>query len=178
MKTAYLLPCQCGRKWEVDAGQAGTQIDCSCGQKLAVPSVRGLRHLEVASAAESIPERTTWSPTRGAVFSLGLFVAVAALLFSGFNGYWFFITRRVQDPAKVQLTVEAEHIDHLSPVESMFWFRQEEREGLGDPSPPEWTVIDKQHESSRRWGIAGLIVAGAGLLATAGSMVGRSRSNR
>lgn len=175
MKTAYLLPCTCGRKCEVDAGQAGTQISCSCGQPLTVPSIRGLRQLETVSTPDGERETASWSPARGAIFSLGLFVAAAGVSLSAVHGYWFYITTRSEDPAVVQLEIEHHRIDHLSPVDSVQLFRQEESEGLGEPNPPEWTKIDEQHESSRRWGIIGMFVAGTGLLASAGSMVGRSK---
>jgi hypothetical protein len=171
MKNAYLLPCSCGRQCEVDAGQAGTQIACSCGELLTVPSIRGLRQLKPV-AESAAPAAAPWNPARGAIFSLGLLVAVGALLFTSYQGYWFFITRRTQDPAAIQLQMEFDHIDHLTPVDSMGLFRSEEKSGLGEPSPPRWAEIDKLHESSRRLGIIGMIVAGVGLLATAGSMVG------
>jgi hypothetical protein len=109
---------------------------------------------------------------RGAIFSLGLLVAVVAILFSSYHGYWFYLTTKTADPAAMQLDNEHQHIDHLSAVDTLQLFRQEEREGLGEPNPPAWTEIDKLHVSSRWWGIAGLIVAGAGLLATAASMLG------
>ncbi|HUE70215.1 MAG TPA: hypothetical protein VMP01_04935 [Pirellulaceae bacterium] len=175
MKTAYLLPCKCGHNCEVDAGQAGTQITCTCGQRLTVPSIRGLRQLETVSTPDGQQQSPPWSPTRGAIFSLGLFVAAAGVFFSVYHGYWFYITTRYEDPAAIQLGTEHQHIDHLSLVDSVQLFRQEASEGLGDPNPPAWTAIDKKHESSRRWGIIGMIVAGAGLLASAGSMVGRSK---
>ncbi len=175
MKTAYLLPCSCGRKLEINAGQAGSQIDCRCGQSLTVPSVRGLRQLELAADLPGEPKVPAWNPARGAIFSLGLLLAVGAFLVTGFNGYWFLITRRTVDPAAYQLSLEHEHIDHLTLVESMTMFRQEEKSGLGEPSTPPWAEIDALHASSRRWAILGMIVAGAGLLATAGSMLGRAK---
>lgn len=131
--------------------------------------------MEVASAPDAEPPLAAWNPARGVLFSLGLAVAVIAILFSSFQGYWFYITTRIKDPVVEQLKEEGRHIDHLSPVEAIFWFRQEEREGLGEPNPPAWTEIDKQHESARWWGIAGVVVAGVGLLATAGAVMLKSK---
>jgi hypothetical protein len=131
--------------------------------------------LEPAIAPAEAPKPPAWNPARGAIFSLGLFVAAAALFYSGVQGYFFRISQRTQDPAAIQLGIENEHIDHLSHVDAMSLFRQEEKEGLGQPTPPYWTEIDKLHEASGRKAILGLIVAGVGLLATAGSMVGRPK---
>src|SRR5688572_6227512 len=106
MKTAYLLPCSCGRNCEVDAGQAGSQVACGCGTVLTVPSIRGLRQLEPAATGEAKPATPSWSPVRGAIFSLGLLLAATAVLFSGFQGYWYYITNIQHDPAAVQLEIE------------------------------------------------------------------------
>ena len=177
MTTQYLLPCSCGRRLEVDAGQAGTQIACSCGRSLEVPSIRGLRQLEIVleSAPEAVPSGAVWNPLRGAIFSLGLLVAAVALAFSVVNVYWFWQYRRLTDPAEFALKMAYDEVDRLSPEEVMGTFRNEEAVGLGVPYPPPWVEYDKIHDESGQRAILGLVVGGAGLVATAGSMLGRSR---
>jgi hypothetical protein len=142
-----------------------------------VPSIRGLRELEPLKTATEQPQGTPWNATRGTIFSTGLFVALIAALFSGYHGYWFFVTTRTEDPAAIQLQQEHHNIDHLSAADAVQLFRQEEEQGLGEPNPPFWTEIDKKHESSRYWGIIGMIVVGVGLLASASSMIGSGKKN-
>lgn len=177
MKTVYFLPCACGRRYELDAGQAGTQIQCSCGQTIMVPSVRGLRQLESQTLSEGQP-RATWSTARGAIFSLGLLVSVVAICFSAYNGFIFWQTRRLADPAEYERQAAYKEIDAMNPEGTLAKFRQEESMGLGEPYPPFWTHIDKYHADSRTRTILGIVAAGAGLLATAGSMFGRGKSAR
>jgi hypothetical protein len=175
MKTLYLLPCACGRRLEIDAGQAGTQIDCSCGQTLSVPSVRGLRQLEIVAepaAVDSPP--ATWNPVRGAIFSLGLLLAASALIFTAVNFYWFWQYRRLADPAEFALKMSYDEVDRMGPDEAVGTFRNEESTGLGVPYPPPWVEYDKIHDESGKRAILGLVIAGAGLVASAGSMLGRS----
>jgi hypothetical protein len=177
MKTLYLLPCKCGRRWEVDAGQAGTQIACSCGQSLEIPSIRGLRQLEIvsASAPDSAP-RAVWSPWRGAIFSLGLAATVAAFIFSAVNMYWFWKYRRLSDPAEFALRMANDEVDRMNPEEVVGTFRNDEAVGLGVPYPPPWVEFDKYHDESGQRALLGLVVAGAGLVAAAVSMVGRPKN--
>ena len=128
--------------------------------------------MEMVDAPDDIRVGVAWSPVRGAIFSAGLLLAAAAVIFACYQGYWFYITIKHADPAALQLKSDFEHISHLTPDEIVQVFRQEEREGLGEQNPPHWLEIDAKHESSRRLGIAGIMVAGAGLLAAAGAMVG------
>ena len=175
MKTVYLLPCACGRRLEVDVGQAGTQIECSCGQSLAVPSIRGLKQLE--EVANSLPEekpRPAWSAWRGAAFSLGLLLAVISLAYAAYNAYWYYASMRLADPAEFALSYSYGEIDSLAPVDALAHFRNEESAGLGVPNEPPWVAIDKLHSDTGQRAIVSLIVAGLALVATAASMMGRS----
>jgi hypothetical protein len=122
--------------------------------------------------------RASWNPWRGAIFSLGLLLAVAALGFSAVNGYWYWGSRRLADPAEFALKMAYDEVDNLAPVDALGLFRSEETTGLGVPYPPPWVEIDKFHDQSGQRVMVGLIVAGAGLLATAASMLGRPRDLR
>ena len=82
MRTKYLLPCSCGEKIAVDASQAGEQVRCVCGANLDVPSLRGLRQLETAEAAEPLPARSqpnAWGLRQGLRLA-GTLLMVAGLL--------------------------------------------------------------------------------------------------
>lgn len=84
MTAYYLLPCSCGKKIEVDAGQSGLNVRCECGAELTVPTMRGLSQLERASAPpanrrfESSPE-STWGARQALVF-LGMLILLGAAL--------------------------------------------------------------------------------------------------
>lgn len=176
MKTVYLLPCGCGRQTEVEAGQAGSEVQCACGKSLSVPSVRGLRDLEKVEKAgpQAARAQQPWSTWRGTTFSLGLVVMAIALGFVAVNGYWFWASRRLGDPAKFELESVLHQVEHLSALEIITEFRTEAQAGLGEPFPPVWTHIDRFHEESRNRMIVAAIVMGLGLLATGSSMLGRN----
>jgi len=60
---AVSLPCECGGQCEVHSADAGTQVKCSCGQSLTVPSLGKLRQLAgrdayVTNPAEAIRKKT------------------------------------------------------------------------------------------------------------------------
>ncbi|HVA46066.1 MAG TPA: hypothetical protein VNH11_06800 [Pirellulales bacterium] len=82
MPTNYLLPCACGKKTTVDAGQAGLNVRCQCGAELAVPTMRGLSSLERIEAAPTVERgepAVTWGPRQGLMFLGGTILAAASL---------------------------------------------------------------------------------------------------
>ncbi|HEV3005920.1 MAG TPA: hypothetical protein VGX78_15745 [Pirellulales bacterium] len=88
MKSMYLLPCTCGKKIEVDAGQAGLSVRCSCGVDVPVPTMRGLALLE-RTEPRTLPSEgpsTDWGRSQGLVF-LGLVIMLAASL-GGLYVWW------------------------------------------------------------------------------------------
>lgn len=83
MAAHYLLPCQCGKKNEVDSSQAGLQVRCECGVQLAVPTMRGLAGLErVERSAEQTRAAAggAWGRKQGLMFLGGVLVIGAALI--------------------------------------------------------------------------------------------------
>ncbi|HWB12609.1 MAG TPA: hypothetical protein VG826_25510 [Pirellulales bacterium] len=89
MPTHYLLPCQCGKKTEVDSSQSGLSVNCACGAQLAVPTMRGLAALERVDAAPrevASEPGPTWGAGQGLAF-LGSTVVIAAALVA--FGVWF-----------------------------------------------------------------------------------------
>ncbi|HEV7222665.1 MAG TPA: hypothetical protein VGN42_08190 [Pirellulales bacterium] len=101
MTTHYLLPCTCGKKNEVDSGQAGLNIRCSCGAELAVPTMRGLDQLERAESPTSgrrqvAPPQSTWGARQALIF-LGLVVLLGAALPAGLAWYSYPQPPRLRD---------------------------------------------------------------------------------
>jgi len=88
MKTLYLLPCACGKKIEVDGGQAGLTARCSCGAEVPVPTMRGLATLERAEPQALLSQRPNadWGTRQGIIF-LGLFIAFVASIGGAYEWY-------------------------------------------------------------------------------------------
>jgi hypothetical protein len=53
---AYTVRCLCGNQLEVTAGQAGTQVACTCGKTVTVPRLSELRSQAGESAGGASPE--------------------------------------------------------------------------------------------------------------------------
>jgi hypothetical protein len=90
MPTHYLLPCQCGKKTEVDSSQSGLNVRCACGTELAVPAMRGLSALErveVAPQAVTSEPGPSWGTHQAMAFLGSTIVVVAAL--AAFGIWWF-----------------------------------------------------------------------------------------
>jgi len=73
MGSQYLLPCHCGRELAVEKSQAGTQVECDCGQWVEVPVLRILTTLK--KAAQS-PKPTSWSRGQGILFICGVLLLI------------------------------------------------------------------------------------------------------
>ena len=93
MKAVYLLPCTCGQKVRVDAGQAGAKVPCTCGQQLTVPTFRALRELEQEVPVASAPVRggatNDWDAIRGILFSVGLLVLLVSAVLVSYHTYMY-----------------------------------------------------------------------------------------
>ena len=133
MPTTYLLPCQCGKKNEVDSSQAGLSVRCECGAELAVPTMRGLSALERVEAAPravSSQPAAAWGARQGIIFlgsTIMLFAALAALAI-----WWI----RMPIPPTLHAAYQEEirsEIDRRSPEELMqLW--QHLRSGVEESS--------------------------------------------
>lgn len=118
MATHYLLPCQCGKKTEVDSSQAGLQVRCECGTELPVPAMRGMAALErVDREADKLGGKkgSTWGRRQGLMFLGGVLVAGAGLI------ALFFWSMFPQRPI-LQYDFEAQQ--ELSPVDSFTEWRE------------------------------------------------------
>ncbi|HVC92281.1 MAG TPA: hypothetical protein VND64_01260 [Pirellulales bacterium] len=113
MKSLYLLPCTCGKKIEVDGGQAGLTARCSCGAEVPVPTMRGLAALERAEppTAQSDRPSATWGTRQGVIF-LGLVIVFAASVGGAYT--WSKTPREKPEVVKDFRDIDRELIDQLT----------------------------------------------------------------
>jgi hypothetical protein len=145
MSQQYLLPCSCGRKTPVSVAQAGGQIVCACGKSLSVPTLRGLRELEIAPAAP-VEAKRGWSRLHGAAFAGGLTVAAIGVVLLAMYGLQysqivgFGMTK--DRTADVLRTQEAD-IESLSPTQILAEWHKDLEEGLGEQEEPPWAKFKR-----------------------------------
>lgn len=152
---------------------------CTCGKQLTVPTLRGLRELEVApaDAAASRPARAAWNPVRGAAFSGGLAVAAIALLFAAMN-FWLYLeaSNYTTDPSQEIMDSEFARIDEAT-VDDLFdlWTAMSD-EGLGHAHAPPWVAAQESAKIFlwRTNAAAGVGIA-AILIAIGALLIGRRR---
>jgi hypothetical protein len=142
----YLLPCSCGQKMRITAAQAGAQLACACGKSLAVPTLRGIKQLEIAPVATAAKSPGRWSPIHGALFASGLAIASIGIVFLAYFGLRYVqlgghpITR---DITQQVVQAEQERIDKLSPAEALDEWSQNVKDGLGEIEEPPWVRANK-----------------------------------
>ncbi len=161
MTNEYLLPCDCGHSNRVGARQAGETIECACGARLDVPTMREMRRLEpvVEGAAR---HKTAWGPRQGLAF-LGLLVAALGLAAGGY--FYFIVTPRPTDFAATQA-----QLDSIGPADAWQYWKIVRK---GIPLNLTGEAAESLEQARKaRWGIrvslgltaAGLALAASGLL--------------
>ena len=183
MNAVYLLPCACGKKVRVDAGQAGAKIDCECGQQLAVPTFRGLRSLETESVAGPVVvpggQPAGWNALRGILFSLGLLIVVVAGGVVCYHLYYYYLTLDGGERWKQAHLEESRHnVDHLAPVEVLAEFQDMAKKELTVDVVPPWGAITSMRDDSFRWLTAGLVALVVGLASLVASLIGIRRQKQ
>jgi hypothetical protein len=174
----YLMPCQCGHKNRVTAAQAGGQVVCVCGKNVAVPTLRGLRSLDVAPPEAATSTKAGWSRGHGAAFATGLLlagigIAVCAIYLVQYARIAGWSVDRTDDIVRA----EASQIDKLTPVQMLREWTAIVEEGLGEKGKPIWVAAKEQlgtYKLRMQIGL-GAIVIGTGL-ALAAMFVGRGRA--
>ena len=176
MPQQYLLPCSCGQKIRIESSQAGGQVACGCGRTLAVPTLRGIRRLEVAADAVRTKERPTWSRLHGAAFAGGMFAATLGVVLVALYVFRYAqIGGLTVDRSEEVIQNMTAQIDTITPVQALeIWSHDILEEGLGQPQAPFW-VTAKEKVAEYSWWIkfgAGMILLGTA--ASAGAvLVGR-----
>lgn len=140
----YLLPCEkCGEKTPIDVNQAGQQIACQCGQMLEIPSLRGIRELEVIDGLGSTSvSRPAWGVGRRVVFVVGLVVSILSLVVLCFA----ILTWSQMDPSHLEapewdatdLEQISAEIDAKTPAQAWDEWSEMRAQGLGHYFPPQY----------------------------------------
>jgi hypothetical protein len=161
MMTEYLLPCRCGQTHRVSQRQSGEMLECSCGTRLVVPTLRELGSLEPAPVS-ALPAAHAWG-ARQKLFFVGLLVTLGCLVACGYF-------RFVQMPAVPEFATTSAELDKLKPADAwQFWATV--RHGMPQNAPANLAyILDRIDQVQRKIVIAlggaaaGLVVAGCGLL--------------
>ena len=182
MSQQYLLPCSCGQKTRVANAQAGGQVACVCGKLISVPTLRGLRDLELAPPNQTGRAEPGWSRIQGIVFVIGLLIAAVGLYFVAYyswryaqltvqGSHWF--VDRTEDVVK---SLSAE-VSAMSPASMLDEWAKVKLEGLGEPSKPIWVTAKETIDQYKSRIMAGAITLSAGaLLAVCALFLGRAPS--
>jgi hypothetical protein len=138
----YWLPCSCGQKVRVAVAQAGGEVACACGKRLAVPTLRGIRQLEPAAEAP-VQAAPSWSRVHGAAFATGLLLVALGIGLIGLNGYRYGQLRGYTVDRSAEVAKEyAGQLDKISPTEALdLWRKEIIEEGLGEPHQPPWILL-------------------------------------
>jgi hypothetical protein len=176
MATKYTLTCECGRKWRVEARQAGEEIACSCGGRVIVPTLRGLS--ELPQVEEQAAPASRWTKAQGI-----LFVAALAWLAFGVGMTWWCYVQAAHPVRQFRIDDEAEdlsgRVDQFTLTESMkYWkmFRQQPGRMLhGSQQPKGWDAGSPRYKWLT-WVAAGVTVVGVVVLGAA--TVGASSKRR
>lgn len=173
MSVKYLLPCACGAKTPLEAGQAGQRVLCACGATLTAPTMRGLAQLEKLTAADPPPRRgRQWSRSQGILFSGGAIVAILGLVLAAYFGvvYSTAESRMAEIRGHYQHAMEDTRFDDLSPSELLEAWKMFQAVGLPETETAEWRELNRLSEHMvTAIGVA-LAVALAGILASASAL--------
>ena len=80
MASQYLLPCHCGQELSVEKSQAGTQVECDCGEWIEVPVLRKLTTLRKKPVRSEKP--ASWSRGQGILFVCGVLLLIVGTVSS------------------------------------------------------------------------------------------------
>jgi hypothetical protein len=177
MSQQYLLPCACGQQHRVAPAQAGEQVRCGCGKSLIVPTLRGLRALELAP--ESGPARSApgWSRIHGAIFAISLLVMMAGLALAACSLALYSIVSRHTTDQTTDIIANAElesPVDKLTPVTALAEWQEDVLPGLQRVLEPSWITAQKAAATYLFWAKVGGVLLAAGLLPALGTLfIGR-----
>jgi len=164
MASRYLLPCDCGNSIAVDTAQAGTQVTCSCGASLDVPTMRGLRDLDPVREDHAKEEKSRgWGAGHGALL-LGL------ILFIVGAGPALYLYATIPEPPEYDPALDRQiigrYVDSLSPAQT--WGEYRARRPIPTPSLNKFSKQRSEWEQkvqrTMRWVYVSSAVAALGLV--------------
>ena len=178
MSPRYLLPCKCGQSTPIEVGQAGQTIDCSCGARLDVPTMREIRRLAQAEEGQTEQRRrgsTGWNPLQGGTFAIGILTLVIAIFVLAWSA---FIRSRIDttDPTSDIDKFVAAQISNM-PIDQTWelWLVARES-GLGVQTVPPHVMAQRAHAQFTTYIYVAAAFVLVGVLAMAAALVLRPRS--
>ncbi len=184
----YLLSCHCGRNTIVTRSQAGQVVLCACGNKLSVPTLRGLKELPPADALNVYRSSSTtlqaaesaWKGWRGILVSLLATIFVCSI---GYGAWNLFQRLRVDTSYTEEVERQAgrELIDKMDLHALNDTFYQFTKVGVGEKSLPPFKFIQDYAQQCEQaiyysMGVAAVAALGATVLMMA-SLVGSRSKN-
>jgi len=169
MADQYLLPCDCGLRVGVNAGQAGATVRCACGRMLDVPTMRGLARFPREEDAAGAHGGASWG-LRQRLICLGLIIAAVG---SG-TGVYLLVTRpafpqeRIDDFTEQRIEAIRDAAPRWTPEQTLRVWRYIQRNGLQEVEHP---IARRYRESVAPRDYVTLIalaIAGLGLLLAGG----------
>lgn len=171
----YLFPCsECGTNHKIDIAQAGQRITCACGAALEVPTMRGIRQLEVAEpTGGETADKPAWSPRLGAAFVGGVALMVLGLIVVGMGVIgWSRLV--VPDPVAYDPRHTDEMLESLSPMATFELWEDVKKAGLGPYQKPAYLMANEAKTKLTWILVSGGIVTAVGLIVVVGAtMAGR-----
>lgn len=168
MAAKYLLECPCGAKHPVSTHQAGSELTCQCGQKLAVPRLRELQKLPQEEAPAASSTSTRWSGGHSLALA-GVILMVGSLI----GAYW--AHRKLPSLEHYQevmgqrsVEVIDEWLDTAPPAELFHVWQQvvipTSQTGFTDELRSDERQVESWEAQGRILRNGGLVLAGLGLL--------------
>jgi hypothetical protein len=167
MSDKFLLTCSCGQVVPVTRSQAGSRVECSCGQPLEVPPLRKLVHLPPAKVTATA-EGPIWNLNRGLVF-LGAVIALPALAFAGYLYYGL--------PQLSESNI-VEYVDRISPAESWVLWRYYADGIPREATPHTQAMLKGIDDIWRKINLALILAAGGFIVAACGLLIRFDRPQR
>ena len=171
----YELTCTCGAKHAVTVSQAGQSLACSCGNSLAIPTLRGLKELPVAEPTAAVKGRAIDKPTTGrpsiivGVLVTIFFIALPVAIFYGYS-------RLRMDTSQTEESERDEAfalLEKAEPVMLSDAWDQYSTTALGPPSKPAFFYVQQKRQQLEM----GLAIA-AGIALVAGLAAGTLSAGR
>src|SRR5437899_105389 len=136
MSQHYLLPCSCGQRIRVGIAQAGGQVVCTCGKKLRIPTMRGLRELQPAPADTISGVMPRWTLWHGVVFASALLIVLLGGVLVTYHA-WRYSSYRFSslgdlafDRSADWTKAEVAEVDKLTPVQALAEWNDNLEKGL------------------------------------------------
>jgi hypothetical protein len=167
-RTAYLLPCACGREIVIETQQAGETVQCECGRICPIPTMREIQRLRPAStglssAAPSAAENRNWGNSQRLLVAGGLVCLLAVI--AAVIVYRQLPARMGGLPTPEEMR---QRIGQLSPQQTRQFFHEVLLPGIEFREQAEFqshrTIVYLGLGTAAAFGAIGLILVGSGVM--------------